>query len=229
MKNNKIHINETTNTSISSGSYNGPLQPGSKIFKNSELDPFTIPVSNYNDAQLAYDSYDGKMDLPKKEINKMEKNAMKISKKNFNNPSLNDDDGGILNPDNITEEWIEITTDLIVEDLAVWFGKKKKKKGSSQPQGPWVNICRKKEGGGHPPCGRSEAESKGYPKCRAVSVARRMTDAQKKAACQQKRRAEKKDIQTGKGQKPIMTSYKPKNESLNILIKNILREFTERD
>ena len=40
------------------------------------------------------------------------------------------------------------------EDLATWFGTKKKKKGSKQPQGPWVNICRKKKGGGHPACGR---------------------------------------------------------------------------
>ena len=43
---------------------------------------------------------------------------------------------------------------ILSEDLAVWFGKKKKKKGSSQPKGPWVNICKKKKGGGHPPCGR---------------------------------------------------------------------------
>ena len=33
----------------------------------------------------------------------------------------------------------------IHEDLAVWFGTKKKKKGGKQPQGPWVNICRKKK------------------------------------------------------------------------------------
>ena len=37
---------------------------------------------------------------------------------------------------------------ILTEDLAVWFGKKKKKKGSSQPKGPWVNICKKKKGGG---------------------------------------------------------------------------------
>ena len=77
------------------------------------------------------------------------------------------------------------------EDLGVWFGTKKKPKGSSQPKGPWVNICRKKEGGGHPPCGRPDASDKSYPKCRAAGVAAHMTDAQKKAACQQKRKAEK--------------------------------------
>jgi hypothetical protein len=51
-----------------------------------------------------------------------------------------------------------------------------------------------------------------------------MSDSQKKAACAQKRKAEKKDTQTGKGQKPVMTSYKPKNESLRELIKTVLRE-----
>jgi hypothetical protein len=40
----------------------------------------------------------------------------------------------------------------------------------------------------------------------------KMSDSQKRSACQQKRTAEKKDTQTGKGQKPIMTSYKPKKK-----------------
>ena len=39
-----------------------------------------------------------------------------------------------------------------------------------------------------------------------------MSDSQKRSACQQKRAAENKDTQTGKGQKPIMTSYKPKKK-----------------
>ena len=101
---------------------------------------------------------------------------------------------------------------ILKEDLAVWFGTKKKPKGSKQPKGPWVNICRKKEGGGHPPCGRPEADSKGYPKCRAAGVASKMTDAQKKSACSQKRRAEKTKPKTGTGNKPTMVSYKPKKK-----------------
>jgi hypothetical protein len=114
----------------------------------------------------------------------------------------------------------------INEDLAVWFGKKKKPKGSSQPKGPWVNICRKVDGK-HPPCGRPDTNKGAYPKCRASGVAGKMSDSEKRAACQQKRKAESKDTQTGKGQKPIMTSYKPKkkrtqNESLDIIINRIL-------
>jgi hypothetical protein len=112
------------------------------------------------------------------------------------------------------------------EDLAVWFGKKKKPKGSSQPKGPWVNICRKDKDGKHPPCGRSDTDKGAYPKCRAAGVAAKMTDAQKKSACAQKRAAEKKNPKVGKGNKPTMVSYntKKKNESLRDLITQVLRE-----
>jgi hypothetical protein len=123
-------------------------------------------------------------------------------------------------------EWIELDNIVLNEDLSVWFGTKKKPKGSKQPKGPWVDICRKVNGK-HPPCGRNDADTGSYPKCRAAGVAGKMSDSQKKSACQQKRRAEKKDTQTGKGQKPVMTSYKPKkkktqNESLDIIVRNIL-------
>jgi len=123
-------------------------------------------------------------------------------------------------------EWVELDTIPLNEDLAVWFGKKKKPKGSSQPKGPWVNICSKVDGK-HPPCGRQDTSKGSYPKCRAAGVAGKMSDSEKKSACQQKRSAEKKDTQTGKGQKPVMTSYKPKKkktqkESLEFVIKNVL-------
>ena len=97
----------------------------------------------------------------------------------------------------------------INEDLGVWFGDKKKKKGSKQPQGPWVNICKKKSGGGHPECGRDDADKKGYPVCRGKSVAAGMSQSEKDSACRRKREKEKKDPQTGKGQKP--TRIKVKN------------------
>jgi len=114
----------------------------------------------------------------------------------------------------------------LTEDLAVWFGKKKKPKGSKQPKGPWVNICRKVDGK-HPPCGRPDTSKGGYPKCRAAGVAGKMSDSQKRSACQQKRSAEKKDTQRGKGQKPIMTSYKPKKESIDILTDKIISEILD--
>jgi hypothetical protein len=122
-------------------------------------------------------------------------------------------------PDEITHQ----ITELLKEDLAVWFGTKKKPKGSKQPKGPWVNICRKVDGK-HPPCGRPEAKDKGYPKCRAAGVAGKMTDSEKKSACQQKRKAEKSNPKSGTGNKPKMVSYKPKNESLREIILQVLNE-----
>ena len=107
----------------------------------------------------------------------------------------------------------------IHEDLAVWFGTKKKPKGSKQPNGPWVNICRKKEGGGHPECGRGDSDKGGYPVCRAKSVAANMSQESKDSACRRKREREKTDGKSGKGQTPSpikVKGYKSKkNESLN--------------
>jgi hypothetical protein len=54
-----------------------------------------------------------------------------------------------------------------------------------------------------------------------------MTDSQKRAACQQKRKAEKSNTKVGTGNAPTMTSYKTKksrNESLRDLVKKILKE-----
>lgn len=127
-----------------------------------------------------------------------------------------------------TESKIELDN-LLKEDLGVWFGTKKKPKGSKQPKGPWVNICRKDENGKHPPCGRPEADSKGYPKCRAAGVAGKMSDSEKKSACSQKRRAEKKNPKSGTGNSPTMVSHKKKNESISNLIKKVLNEIYDSE
>ena len=282
-------INEATSESGSRGSYVLPVQPGLKKFNKTELSPFDIQVSKYNNAELNYDSLDGELSTDKKKVKKMEKKSNKISNYKKNHPTVSDDDGDVLNPYmSKINEWVEIIdesdssttaglyngpvelgmkkwseselgpykefvntninrkktksklknniektvgmwekgkdgsfeiethdTHTIKEDLGVWFGTKKKPKGSKQPKGPWVDICRKKEGGGHPPCGRPEADSKGYPKCRAAGVAAKMTDSQKRSACQQKRKAEKKSPKTGTGNAPTMVSYKPKKQNEN--------------
>jgi hypothetical protein len=225
-------IKEATGDSTSSrGTYILPVQPGLRPWENSSLGPFIQSVSNYDSPLLAYDSYDGSMDERRNQIKKIEKLASKVTNYMRKHPSatFSDDDGNIINPymsgggqasfkekmEPFTEkvpfnEWVEIANKgVLTEDLAVWFGKKKKPKGSSQPKGPWVDICRKVDGK-HPPCGRHDTSKGSYPKCRAAGVAGKMSDSEKRSACQQKRRAEKKDTQTGKGQKPIMTSYKPR-------------------
>jgi len=233
-------LREATSDSGGAGAYVVALQPGLRKFDKSQLQPFNLPVSEYDSPLLQYDSYDGKMDMRLDQIKKLENTAKKITDKIKKKPYLtvSDEDGNSINQTpgkslNVVpiKEWVEINEETVSEDLAVWFGTKKKPKGSKQPKGPWVNICRKKEGGGHPPCGRPEADSKGYPKCRAAGVASKMSDSQKRAACAQKRRAEKSDPKVGTGNSPTMTSYKPKkktqNESLERLVKKIIKEIVQ--
>jgi hypothetical protein len=194
-----------------------------------QLGPFTQSVYTYTNAELAYEEADGDFKETPEERERIENKTKKLSKidkylKQFYT-GQNDEDGSNIGDIENPEDIIKQAVGPLKEDLAVWFGTKKKPKGSKQPKGPWVNICRKKEGGGHPPCGRPEADSKGYPKCRAAGVASKMTDAQKKSACAQKRREEKKEPKVGKGNKPTMVSYKPKNETLRDTIVNILNEY----
>ena len=227
-------IKEATGDSTGGrGSYIPPVQPGLRPWSGESLHPFTQSVSDYKSPLVQYDSYDKTWDLRSDQIRELEKTASKIQDYMKHHPyaTFSDEDGNPINPNmidglnpNVIEkmqpfnqkvqynEWVEVADKGILnEDLAVWFGTKKKPKGSKQPKGPWVNICRKVDGK-HPPCGRPDTSKGGYPKCRAAGVASKMSDSAKRSACQQKRKAEKKDTQTGKGQKPIMTSYKPKKK-----------------
>lgn len=183
-----LFLKETTNTNVSSGIYNAPIEIEDKEWDEHILSPFINKSNHYHNNKVKDKELGDKIKFKHGYIEKDNPNKGKSKR--------------LITPVNESET---------NEDLAVWFGKKKKPKGSKQPKGPWVNICRKKDGK-HPPCGRPESSDKGYPKCRAAGVAGKMSDSQKRAACQQKRRAEKKDTQTGKGQKPVMTSYKPKNK-----------------
>jgi len=229
---NKKSIREATGSG-SSGHYKVPIILAPQQWKPDQLAPFNTPVYKYTNAELAYEEADGDYLESPEERKKIETNTEKLSRidtylKSFYT-GQNDEDGSSISDVESPEEIIKrdvgpLKESFLKEDLAVWFGTKKKPKGSKQPSGPWVNICRKKEGGGHPPCGRPEASDKGYPKCRAAGVASKMTDAQKRSACQQKRKAEKTHSKSGTGNKPKMTSYKPKNEQLQNLIKKVLRE-----
>jgi hypothetical protein len=98
-KNNKIQINEATSDSGSKGSYVGPLQPGIRKFKKSEMGPFTIPVSKYDSPMLEFDSYDGSMDETKKQIKKIESKAKKITNYMTKHPesTSSDEDGNSIN------------------------------------------------------------------------------------------------------------------------------------
>jgi len=204
---NQILKEATSDKSGNGGSYIPPLRRGKRNFNKTQLDPFNESVSKYFSQELATDSYDGEMSTPKKKIKNIESKAKKTSRDTKTTPMVKKSP----KPQKNLNEWHYEEAPILTEDLAVWFGTKKKPKGSKQPKGPWVNICRKVDGK-HPPCGRSEADTKGYPKCRAAGVAGKMSDAEKKSACAQKRREEKKDPKVGKGNKPTMVSYKPKKK-----------------
>jgi hypothetical protein len=235
MNSRKKHINEATGSG-NAGHFKVPIVLAPQDWTEDQLGPFNIPVYDYDNAELAYEEADGDFKESPEMRKKIEARTDMLSKvdeylKHFYT-GQNDEDGSNIADVESPEKIIDDATgplkeSFLKEDLAVWFGTKKKPKGSSQPKGPWVNICRKKEGGGHPPCGRPEASDKGYPKCRAAGVASKMSDSEKKAACQQKRRAEKTHPKSGTGNSPKMVSYKKKksrNESLRDIIVKVLKE-----
>ena len=92
---------------------------------------------------------------------------------------------------------------FVNENLRKWFKQK------------WVNIGKKKKGGGHPPCGTS-GKKRGYAKCVPASKAAGMTKKQKASATRRKRAAQNKARRGGTastrggGKKPIRVSTKPK-------------------
>jgi hypothetical protein len=204
-----ININES-DTSISAGAYNGPIELGMNKWGSETLKPFTELVNTkFNDQSIKQsikNNIKRVVGMWEKKDGSHKKDTHKV---HTNNENIN--------------EWVELTDDLLNEDLAVWFGTKKKSKGSSQPKGPWVNICKKVDGK-HPPCGRPDASNKAYPKCRAAGVAGKMSDDEKKRACGQKRRAEKSHDKSGTGNKPKMVSHKkrPTNEIIEGLVRRII-------
>jgi hypothetical protein len=82
------------------------------------------------------------------------------------------------------------------EDLRKWFREK------------WVNLAKKKKGGGYEECGTS-GEKSGYAKCVPAAKAARMSKSEIKSAIRRKRSAQRKagrpgKDQPGQGNKPIM-------------------------
>ena len=79
----------------------------------------------------------------------------------------------------------------------------------------WVDVSRKKKGGGHPACGASAGKKsrkggkRAYPKCVPASKARSMSKKEKESASRRKRSAYKEKVKPGK---------KPKNISTEVLM-----------
>jgi hypothetical protein len=132
------NINEATITG-GSGAYKPPISLGLKLWDKTSLDPYIEPLSKYVSAELQYDSYDGIMDS--KNIKTKEHNAIKISNELKKRQQNQDDDGlgagrvsisSVGGTSNNVSEDVETLINLLTEDLAVWFGTKKKPKGSKQ-------------------------------------------------------------------------------------------------
>ena len=96
-------INEATSDSFSGGKYQVPMSLGLRIFSKKDLQPYSIDVSDFDNAELSYDSYDGNMSTPKKLIKKKENFAKKVSLYNKKHPTQSDSDGDVLNNRNVNE------------------------------------------------------------------------------------------------------------------------------
>jgi len=78
----------------------------------------------------------------------------------------------------------------------------------------WVNLAKKKKGGGYEQCG-SSGDTKGYAKCVPAAKAARMSDKEEKSAINRKRSAQRKAGRPGKrsggkGKTPIFVKTKVK-------------------
>lgn len=85
----------------------------------------------------------------------------------------------------------------------------------------WVNIGKKKPGGGHPECGTS-GEKRGYAKCVPAAKAATMSDREKSSAVRRKRAAQNQAGKPGRdvgdgGRKPVRVSTKVDEEQLEEL------------
>lgn len=92
----KDKIQEMTSTS-SGGRYRVPIVLAPQDWEAEQMGAYTIPVSKYMNADLAYDSYDNKMERNKKNISKEESNSRKKSKMAKAMFSQNDGDGNPIN------------------------------------------------------------------------------------------------------------------------------------
>ena len=109
--------------------------------------------------------------------------------------------------------------EVLREDLGRWFKEK------------WVDVSRKIDGK-HPPCGRKDADGdksrKGYPKCRPSKKVSKETPKvstsydkkEKKSMTSQKRRAEKKNPKSGKGNTPTFTRF-DENRIIDLVFTNM--------
>jgi hypothetical protein len=92
----KKKITEMTTTDNITN-YRGPLVLAPRDWEKEQMGAFNIPASKYLNADLAYDSYDNKMERTKNQIKKQEGDARKKAKLVKTMFSQNDGDGNPIN------------------------------------------------------------------------------------------------------------------------------------
>ena len=113
-----------------------------------------------------------------------------------------------ISMNNTTEN---IVKEIIREYIAQYVREGKKPSGGLTGwfREKWVDISRKKKGGGHPPCGASAGSKarkggkRAYPKCVPASKAASMSSKQKRSAVTRKR----KHGATARGKAKMVSTY----------------------
>ena len=125
---------------------------------------------------------------------------------------------GKMYPNCVKKEHLKITTEQarrILDNLCIYCSRPTNENLRKWFKDRWVNIGKKKKGGGHPPCGTS-GKKRGYAKCVPASKARGMSKKQKASATRRKRAAQNKagrggtSSLRGGGKKPIRVNTKQK-------------------
>jgi hypothetical protein len=130
MKRNRI--SEATGSG-SAGNFKVPIVLSPQPWTEDQVAPFTNPVYSYNNAELAYEEADGDFKETPEERARIERRTDKISQvdrylKSFYT-GQNDEDGSVIGDVESPEKIIQQAVGPLKEDLAVWFGTKKKPKG----------------------------------------------------------------------------------------------------
>ena len=136
MKKNRI---SEASGSGSAGHFKVPIVLAPQAWTEDQLGPFNIPVYKYTNAELAYEEATNDFKETPEEREKIEDKTEKLSKIDMYLKSFytgqNDDEGSNIGDMEAPEKLIKQAVGPIKEDLAVWFGTKKKPKGSTLPKG----------------------------------------------------------------------------------------------
>ena len=127
MKRNRI--SEATGAG-SSGHFKIPIVLAPQEWKPDQLAPFNEPVYKYTNAELAYEEADGDFKETPEQREKMENKTELLSRVDTYLKSFytgqNDDEGSSITDVENPQSIIDKAVGPIKEDLAVWFGTKKK-------------------------------------------------------------------------------------------------------